>query len=560
MESASELAGKTLGKYRLDEKIGVGGHSIVYRGENVDIPGRPVAIKVARTTEDNERIREEAGLLARLGNHQNIVDIYDADAFAEPPFLAVQYCPNSLEKVLDKPEGVNWRQGAKWTAQLVGALVRAHEAGIVHGDIKPSNVLFDEQGDVQLGDFGAAIRDPREFAESIAHSLSIRGESESAEGTIMYWAPEQMRGEKATPQTDIHQAGQVLYEMVTGRRFIERDASGTRNNGPDWLNRVIGRATRTDPSERYATAEDMLAEIQRGLDGKLDGQSFEQKADRTLRQIAKYTGLALASPVLWPVWLYRKARDKDEYDRGSSWRTLSVIATAVYSGLIGGIATWQGVEEPAEKETRAAAVAHFEQEPGDLNLAYITDGKLRLTPARRIFDESPPFTEFALPNFGARNQDGSFAFPIVASDRETVFYGTREKMWNGESYPQINAVTPSTGHVEKLLDTRRRENSWLNERDFSEAYMGIDGEKRPYAVVRVEDQYFKIHDGWAERLDRVSFPLPHNAGDSTSIGNIEISAGNTMGVARRDSFWGVVGLSISGDRPMLIRYSPEAEK
>ena len=189
--------------------------AVVYLAEDMTLH-RQVAIKMIRVGQippDQlprmlERFKREAEALARLSDDPAIVTVHDYGEFEDTPYLVMAYMPGgTLKDMLGKAMG--YRKAAEMLIPVARALGEAHEHGIIHRDVKPSNLLVDKRGQLALADFG------------IAKALEVDGQTLTGTGmgvgTPEYMAPEQWRGQ-ATPQTDVYALGVVLYEMITGKK------------------------------------------------------------------------------------------------------------------------------------------------------------------------------------------------------------------------------------------------------------------------------------------------------------------------------------------------------
>jgi eukaryotic-like serine/threonine-protein kinase len=211
----TDLAGQYLGRYYLAERLGEGGMAVVYKAHDTRLE-RDVAIKIIRSGafpmdalgEVLKRFEREAKSLAKL-SHPNIVKVHDYGEHEGSPYIVMEYMPGgTLKKILGKP--IPWQIALRLLLPVARGVEYAHQRGIVHRDIKPTNILITESGDPMLSDFGIA----KLFEADQTTNLTGTG---MAVGTPEYMAPEQWDG-KPNPQSDLYSLGIVLYEMVTGRK------------------------------------------------------------------------------------------------------------------------------------------------------------------------------------------------------------------------------------------------------------------------------------------------------------------------------------------------------
>jgi hypothetical protein len=207
------LVGKTLEKCRLVAKLGTGGMGAVYLAEHFGL-GRKVAVKIlppdmSRDPEYVARFMREAATSGRL-EHPNIVQVFDVGYAEDRHFIVMQYVDGeSLSTYVENLGAMEPRDAAKVAAGVLRGLHHAHEQGVVHRDVKPDNVLLAKGDEPKLLDFGLAIE-----TES-ALQLTKDG---LVVGTPYYLSPEQARGQKATPRSDVYSAGILLYYLLTGKR------------------------------------------------------------------------------------------------------------------------------------------------------------------------------------------------------------------------------------------------------------------------------------------------------------------------------------------------------
>ena len=198
----------------------------IYRAHD-DQLDRDVAVKLlrpeyGRDPDFGSRFRQEAQSAASL-NHPNIVAVYDYGQDPAGPFIVMELVDGEdLASIVRRTGALPPRQAARIAAEAARALQAAHQRGIVHRDVKPSNILIDRDGRVKVADFGIA----RAVAEA---QMTLPG---TTLGSVHYFSPEQARGEPATPSSDIYSLGIVLFELLTGHRPWEADTRRRRRDGP----------------------------------------------------------------------------------------------------------------------------------------------------------------------------------------------------------------------------------------------------------------------------------------------------------------------------------------
>jgi len=264
------MIGRTISHYEILEKLGEGGMGVVYKAHDTKL-NRTVALKflpqrTLQSEEERKRITREAQAAASL-SHANIATVYEIDEVDEHTFIAMEYIDgiDLYEKIRSGPLPIN--EAIDIAIEIAKGLQAAHEKGVVHRDIKGSNVMVTEKGEVKLMDFGLAKM----------RNVSLLTKKGSTLGTVPYMSPEQAQGEEVDHRTDIWSLGVLIYEMITGKRpfrseyetalvylIINEDPEPLRKHIPDispGLTGIIDRALKKDPESRYSSMLDMLDDL-----------------------------------------------------------------------------------------------------------------------------------------------------------------------------------------------------------------------------------------------------------------------------------------------------------
>ena len=277
-------AGTLSGRYETTEKLGTGGMSNVYKATD-RILERTVAVKIlAEHLHDDERFVErfkrEALAVARL-IHPNIVQVYDTGIDGGRHYIVMEYVDGrSGAQILQRQGPVEPETAAEIGVQACAGLDYAHRRGIIHRDVKPGNLMV-VGGPVGGGEMIVKLTD---FGIARAIEQTRITQVGSVVGTAAYLAPEQVRGEEATPATDVYALGVVLYQFLTGRlpyegsslaelavrQQNEKPLPPSTYNGdvPEPLGAAVLRALEGDPNRRYGSADELAAGLRLGLEGE----------------------------------------------------------------------------------------------------------------------------------------------------------------------------------------------------------------------------------------------------------------------------------------------------
>ncbi len=295
-----DLPGQTLLHYRITEKIGEGGMGAVYKAVDTHLD-RPVAIKVlppdrVADLERRQRFVQEAKAASAL-RHPNIVVIHDIAADGGRDFIVMELVEGQSLDALIGRRGLKLGQALGYAVQIADGLAKAHAAGIVHRDIKPTNIMVTPDGLVKILDFGLAKLSEAGPDEGAGPTMTMtpgqkpRTEEGFVVGTAAYMSPEQAEGKNVDARSDIFSFGAVLYEMLTGRKAFGREsgikslaavlnedpapASAVNEAVPAEIERVLNRCLRKDPQRRWQTMSDLKVALQ---ELKEDSESGRLKA------------------------------------------------------------------------------------------------------------------------------------------------------------------------------------------------------------------------------------------------------------------------------------------
>jgi serine/threonine protein kinase/WD40 repeat protein len=292
-----KIKGKKISHYKILKKIGEGGMGIVYKAEDTKLH-RTVALKFLPVEklggkQERDRFMREAQASAAL-NHTNIATVYEIDEHEGQSFIAMEYVEGKNLKEMIESSPLKLKKAMDIASQTAQGLQAAHDKGVVHRDIKSSNIMVTEKNQVKIMDFGLA---------KLAGS-SMLTQKGTTLGTAAYMSPEQTRGEDVDYRTDIWSFGVVLYEMVTGSLPFKGDyeqaliysivnetpepLTALRSRVPMELERIADKCMAKDPDARYQHVNEIPVDL-KAIDITSSGSSIIQPVPSKVAPVTKQT-------------------------------------------------------------------------------------------------------------------------------------------------------------------------------------------------------------------------------------------------------------------------------
>ncbi|MCM3904555.1 MAG: protein kinase [Pyrinomonadaceae bacterium] len=436
----SLAAGTKLGRYEIRSQLGAGGMGEVYLVQDTQLE-RTIALKILPTEVANDRQRmhrfvQEAKAAAAL-NHPNIAHIYEIGESNGTSFIAMEYIDGETLRQHMAQTQPDLGETLDISIQIASALAAAHEAGIVHRDIKPDNIMLRRDGLVKVLDFGLVkLTEPQSATDTEAPTKAlVHTDAGTVMGTANYMSPEQARGQKLDARTDIWSLGVMLYELTTGRSpfsgstatdiiasIVKTEPIPVKRFSPELpskLEEIVAKALEKDREERYQTVKDLLVDLRR-LRKRLE---FEAELERskppddlagqgvairrgdspiqTSGNATRTSGLTSAQPMSSAEYV------ASEIKRHKTAAALVLLTLVVAVSVIFYFAYFSGVRNAA---IDSIAVLPFTNQSGDENADYLSDG----IPETIIYSLSQ------LPNLKVTARNSAFRYKGKDIDAQTV--------------------------------------------------------------------------------------------------------------------------------------------
>jgi eukaryotic-like serine/threonine-protein kinase len=432
------IPGTRFGPYEIQSLLGAGGMGEVYRARDTRLQ-RTVAIKVlpahlSSNPELRARFEQEAKSISAL-QHPNICVVHDVGSQDGVDFMVMEYVAGQTLDRLIPPGGMATDQAIKYAIQIADALARAHAAGVVHRDLKPTNIMVDESGLVKVLDFG--------LAKLAAPASAMSGEDATMAsmattpgmivGTVAYMSPEQAEAKPLDARSDVFSFGSVLYEMLTARRAFQGQSSAAllsaimrddpkplselKRDVPPEVRRIVTRCLKKDPATRYASGAELAQELKNCRELLFPESGAMLSPARIVRQARRprvlvpllLAAILLGTGAVWLVKRYRDARWAREValpeisrlaEQGKFGEAYALAAKAEKSISDDPVLTqlWPVISYKTSLETTPAGADVYRRRYSDVNAPWVLVGR---TPFKNVRQPRGMFVwKFEKPGFG----------------------------------------------------------------------------------------------------------------------------------------------------------------
>ena len=391
-----------VGRYELLEKIGDGGMAVVYKAKD-RLLNRLVAVKILKPEYTNDEkfinnFRKESHAAASL-SHPNIVSIYDVGKEGNINYIVMELVEGRpLSKIIKDEAPLNYNRVIDLSKQIASGLSAAHKHGIIHRDVKPHNILVNEDGIAKIADFG--------IAKAISTTTIIDGTNDTIMGSVHYFSPEQARGGYVDEKSDIYSLGIVMYEMLTGQVPFDGDnpvtvalmhindqmtpPSQLVDGIPPSLERIVLKATDKYQSNRFKSADDVITALDNlELVSRVVGQSMFVNTEPEQKPVA---------PVQSPSEeIAAQAAQNEAVQKKTNGRKKLIIAVVLILALLAGLVIaafamgWIGPKNIKVPDVKCNTIedAQLKLEKLDLNLEVVEYEKSDKYEAGEIISQDP---------------------------------------------------------------------------------------------------------------------------------------------------------------------------
>ncbi|MBQ7203640.1 MAG: Stk1 family PASTA domain-containing Ser/Thr kinase [Eubacterium sp.] len=511
--------GKRLdGRYEVQEIIGVGGMSVVYKAyDNVD--DRIVAVKIlkeefAANEEFKRRFKNESKAIALL-SHPNIVKVYDVNFGEKLQYIVMEYIDGiTLKEYINKQGAITWNDALYFMTQILKAVQHAHDKGIVHRDIKPQNIILLSNGNIKVTDFGIA-----RFSRSETKTLT-----EQAIGSVHYIAPEQAKGEMTDERADIYSLGVVLYEMLAGSVPFEADSAvsvalmqvqadaerltDVNPNIPLGLEQICIHAMQKNALDRYQTATEMLLDIEEVIKNPNTTFNYVSKVDANPTRIVNKNDIAnhiAPEPIIEEEEEYV---DPDHKKKVATAVVIGLIVLAAAIVLLVMVVT-NNVNKTTQKLENFVGVSYDELiESNAYDYQFVQETK-------KTDAQQPGIVIEQSPEAGTKVQKGSTVTLVVAISEDDItvpnVYGLNEERAKQKleqsKLTKVKVLTISSESVDEgdVVYTDPKAGTVVGENDEITLYLSSGPSTTVIKTIKVPDVYGLSQSGARAFLEKCGF-------------------------------------------------------